>query len=739
MANEPNQYVQRGQQFNRPRKTGKTEKPKNNVDFNKGLEAGQDDINAPMATKQPTPQQAEELNDINNPQMQTQRPIAPPTEITRPPMKNPIGTDEVRKGYEILQKYKKGKQVLEDKITRNEKWWKMRHWDLMTTDENQDDPKPASGWLFNTIISKHADYMDSFPSSDILPREESDVEEADRLSSIIPVVMKQNDYKRVYSEEVWYKLKHGTGVFGVFWDGSKINGLGDVSIKSMDLLSIFWEPGITNIQDSENIFTVELVSNATLEQSYPQTQGQLSKTQDTLLKKYMYDESIDTTGKSAVIDWYYKKKVNGKDTLQYIKFVDDIVLYATENDREVPMMQKQMPMLDQNGLPILDDNGMPMMQTVEVPAGKPMAETGLYDHAKYPFVFDPLFPEAGMPVGFGFVDVCKNAQASIDVFNNAFEKNVQFVASPRYLVRNDGGINEEEFSNPNQLLIHVDGNLGEDSIKPVNTPEFINSNYIGILDQKIQEMKETAGNRDATTGGTQAGVTAASAIAAMQESAGKTSRDQISTTYETHKEVVYLVIELIRQFYTIPRQFRIIGASGQQEFTQYSNAGLQPQYQGNDFGVDMGYRVPAFDIEVKAEKESAYTQLSQNELAIQFYNQGFFNPQYSDQALACLDMMDFQGKGSVIEKIQANGTMYQQMLQMQQQMLQMAEMIDTLGLERGSDYQMASQMSDMINGRLNGMGANTPQGGPVNLDATRAESSVTANARAQANSATSPR
>ena len=731
MANEPNQYVQRAQQFNRPRRTGNVNSKKNNTDFNKGLNGGQDGYI-------PTQPAADKINNLlQEPQAQGAAVPASSSMQPQPTRALPIGENEVRKGMEILRKYKQGKQNLEDKITRNEKWWKMRHWDLMQTEYTIDDPKPASGWLFNVIISKHADYMDSFPASDILPREEDDVEEAQRLSSIIPVVMRQNGYKDVYSDEVWYKLKHGTGVFGVFWDSSKLNGLGDVAIKSMDLLSIFWEPGITDIQDSENLFTVELVSNATLEQQYPQCRGNLSKTNDNLIKKYMYDESIDTTGKSAVIDWYYHKRVNGKETLQYIKFVDDIVLYATENDTQVPTTTQMQPVLDETGAAVLDEMGQPVMQPVEVPTGKSMAERGLYDHGKYPFVFDTLFPEAGMPVGFGFVDVCKNAQASIDVYNNAFEKNVQFVASPRYLTRNDGGINEEEFSNPNQLLVHCDGNLGEDSLAPINTPTFINSNYIEILNSKISEMKETAGNRDATTGGTQAGVTAASAIAAIQESAGKTSRDQIATTYETHKEVVYLVIELIRQFYTIPRQFRIVGRGGQQEFTRYSNAGLQPQYQGTDFGVDMGYRVPVFDIEVKAEKESAYTQLSQNELALQFYNQGFFNPQYADQALACIDMMDFQGKGTVIEKIQANGTMYQQMIQMQQQMLQMAEMIDTLGKERGTEYHMAAQMADNINARLDAQGA--PRGSARMPETNLGESEVTANARERANNATSPR
>lgn len=724
----------RDNKYNRPQRTGQNNSAKNNSAFQKGVHGGQNDMQSALQY-QPTPEDIKPMmaGDQQQGQPPKQKNIAPVPAVQKG--HKPIGQDQVRKAMEILKKYKKGKQNLEDKITRNEKWWKMRHWELMQTEETMDDPKPASGWLFNTIISKHADYMDSIPTSNILPREEGDVEEAKRLSSIVPVVMEQNGYKSVYSEEAWYKLKHGTGVYGIFWDSSKLNGLGDVAINCVDLLTLFWEPGVKDIQKSKNFFSVELVDSETLEEQYPELKDNLSKTQDTLVKKYMYDESIDTTGKCAVVDWYYHKMVNGKKTLQYCKFVDDIVLYATENDTEIPMKQVAQPVTDEMGNPVLDEMGAPIIEMVEVPTGEAsMAERGLYDHGKYPFVFDVLFPEAGMPVGLGFVDICKNAQASIDIYNNAFEKNVQFVASPRYLARNDGGLNEDEFNNPNALIVHTDGNLGEDSLAPINTPAFINSNYINILDQKITEMKETAGNRDATTGGTQAGVTAASAIAAIQESAGKTSRDQISTSYEAHKQVVDLVIELIRQFYTMPRQFRITGAQGKQEFTQYSNAGLQAQHQGTEYGVDMGYRLPVFDIEVKAEKESAYTQLSQNELAIQFYNQGFFNPQYCDQALACIEMMEFHGKQMVVERIQQNGGMYKQMAQLMMQMQQMAEIIDQLS---GGKTQMAGSVADMIGEKL---GIAQTSGAMAKLpEVSMGESAITANARERANNATSPR
>lgn len=644
-----------------------------------------------------------------------------------------VGVDELRRAREILRRYKDGKKMLEEKIVRNEKWFKMRHWDLLKTEETLDDPKPASGWLFNCIISKHADFMDSYPSASILPREIGDQEEAQKLSSILPVVLEQNEFEAVYSEEVWYKLKHGTGVFGVFWDGSKLGGLGDISIRPLDLLNLFWQPGVTDIQKSEHFFSVELVDNDRLEEQYPHLRGKLHKDTDTLLKKYWYDENISTTGKSAVIDWYYHKTIDGKRTLQYCKFVDEEVLYATENDTEVETTVQAEGVYDDRGNPVLDEHGQYQVRYVERPSAPSMRTKGWYDHGMYPFVFDALFPEAGMPVGFGFVDVCKNAQTSIDIYNNAFEKNVQFTANPRYLTRNDGGMNETEFADPNALLVHTDGNLSQDSLVPITPPTLVNSNYIAILNQKIDELKETAGNRDTTNGGTASGVTAASAIAAMQEQSGKTSRDQIKTTYRAYEQVVTLAIELIRQFYDLPRQFRITGQQGQEEFVSYSNAGLQPKHQGVEFGQDMGYRLPVFDIRVEAQKESAYSQLSQNELALQFYGNGMFNPQYADQALAALDMMEFTGKQQVVQKVQKNGGMYQQMLLMQQQMLQMAETIDSL---TGGQTRMAEEMAKGINRGIQEGQART-QGGETKT--AGGENAVMTNARQRASQTATPR
>ena len=579
----------------------------------------------------------------------------------------PIGKEQVQKARQTLMKYKEGKANLEQKIIESEQWYKLRNWECMRKSQKPEQVEPVSGWLFNSIANKHADAMDNFPSPNILPREEGDKGEAEMLSSIIPVILEQNNFEETYDVEADDKLKGGTGVYGVFWDASKLNGLGDIAVESEDILSLFWQPGVTDIQKSRNFFHVDLRDNDVLIGEYPQLQGKLgSSTLD--LSKYIFDDTVDTTEKSAVIDWYYKKSQGGKTVLHYCKFVNDEVLFATENEME----------------PVVDEMGNIIRP--------PMADTGWYDHGQYPYVFDPLFRMKGTPCGFGYVDVAKSAQEYIDRGNQAIMENMLANSKPRHFIRNDGSVNEEEYADLSKSFVHVDGNLGQDSILPIQGKP-LNDIYVTVINNKIDELKETTGNRDISTGGTTSGVTAASAIAAMQEAGSKLSRDNNKASYRAFRKVCLMIIELIRQFYDMPRCFRIMGENGTARYVEYSNAGIQPQNQGMEMGVDMGKRVPLFDIEITAQKQSPYSKMSQNELALQFFGAGFFNPQMADQSLACLEMMDFDRKHFIMQRIAQNGGMYQQMMMMQQQMIQMAQMIDQA---KGSN--LAEQIAAGITG-----------------------------------------
>ena len=553
----------------------------------------------------------------------------------------PIGREEVNHADQLLKEYKQGKANLENRIVENEQWYKGRHWGIINSGGkvNPGDPEPASAWLLNSISNKHADAMDNYPEPNVLPREEADEQDAKLLSDVIPVVLEQNDYQTTYSDVWWDKLKCGTGVTGVFWDSSKNNGLGDVDIRPVDLLQLYWEPGITDLQKSANIFHVELVDREALQAQYPFLATALMASDPLGKTEYLYDDTVDTTKKTLVVDWYYKVKDGGRDIVHYCKYVCGEVIYASENDPEY-------------------------------------AQRGFYDHGKYPFILDPLFPVKGTPCGFGYIDVCKSPQLYIDKLDQVMIKHAVMGARQRYFVRGDGSVNEDEFADTTKDFVHFTGSGNpNDSLIPIVVPE-IGGTFLDLRTLKIDEMKETSSNRDFSQGSTASGVTAASAIAALQEAGSKTSRDMIKASYNSFVQICYLVIELIRQFYREDRFFRIVGQQGQMEFVRFNGAQIAARPQGNDFGLDMGYRVPIFDIKVTSQKSSPFSTVAQNERAKELYGMGFFRPDLADQALAALDMMDFEGIEQVRQRIAENGTLYQQVQQMQQQLVQLAAIVD---------------------------------------------------------------
>ena len=631
--------------------------------------------------------------------------------IAAPPAQA-IGPEQLLKVTQVLEKYKAGKTQTENRIIASENWWKLRN----TTEEQKVSNiggdggfTSVSGWLHNVIVSKHADAMEAYPEPNILPRESTDKGEAGKLTAIIPCILEQNQFETTYSNAMWQKLKTGTGVYKVVWDSGKLNGLGDIAVERVNLLNIYWEPGITDIQNSRYFFHTELWDKDVLEERYPQLKDKI-KGKAFSSSKFLYDDHVDTENKHTVIEVYYHKYVGGKKTLQYCKYVGDQVLYATENETQ------------------------PMMDMATGQHKEPMALTGLYDHGKYPYVFDALYPIEGSPCGYGYIDICRNPQTVIDLLNTSFVKNAMVGAIPRYFRRQDGGVNAEQFLDLSQPLVDVTGNIDESALRRIEH-DTLDANYIAVLDRTIQELRETSGNTETSTGNISSGVTAASAIAALQEASGKGSKDSTQTSYRAYTQIVDLCIELVRQFYDMPRQFRIVGQYGMEQYVSYTNAGMQPQHQGNDFGQDMGYRLPVFDIKVSAQKQNVYTKVSQNELAIQFFQMGFFNPQLTDQALMCLEMMDFDGKDGIMQKVAQNGTMFQKLVQYMQMALIFAHAVRP-DMVQGISQDIMQTMG-AAGGAPSGASAKMFQSDHI-AGIGKKESTRMANARSRANEASQP-
>lgn len=536
----------------------------------------------------------------------------------------------------IHQEYVSGLSALYQRIRDNEEWWRMRNdaQERKVTEIGKDGGFVAkSAWLVNVVISKDADGIEAYPEPAIQPRERADRKTADTLSAVIPCVLELNGYRKVWRTTKSRKHRHGCGIVKVFWDKSKLGGLGDIAIESVNPLNLAWKPTTMDIQKSPYFFHQEYVDKDALLAMFPQAKEELSAPENVPLFN-PDDERKDLRNVATVVECYYKVPVPtgipgvSRDVLHYVVYTGGVVLYASEDD--------------------------------------PKCRDGWYHHGRYPYEFDSLFPGEDSAFGRGYIDVGKNTQTQIDLLNTAFIKNAMVGALPRFMTQEgNSSVNVGDFLDLSKPIVPVKGGIDERILREVPHKP-LEGNYLNLRDSLIQELRETTGNTESSTGNAGSGVTAASAIAALQEASNKVSRAENDDSYGAFANVVRMVIELMRQFYTAPRIFRITGRQGQEEFTSFDNTGLKPQTLNDPMGEATGLRKPEFDVIVHAQKATAYQRMAQNEMALQFYNAGFFDPARAEQAIMCLEMMDFQGKEEVLGKVRSNAQMHQMMLQFAQ-------------------------------------------------------------------------
>lgn len=530
----------------------------------------------------------------------------------------------------ILTKYQSGKSKYDERYVENDRWYRSQHWDIMRkkTDKSS-DPEPVSAFLWNTLANRHGDLMDAFPEPVMVEREASDKPEADMLSKITKFVLDRNKFRKTYSDNAWYKVKSGTACYHVLWDTSLEGGLGDIAVRKVDLLRLYWEPGIDNIQDSPYVFALSVMDNKKLQSKYPVLQDKNLKSSFDL-KSYSDEEKPDLEEKSVVIDVYYKvEDDNGLTELHLDKIVGGLIVETTQGKKP------------------------------------------LYKHGKYPFVFDALFPEEHSLLGFGVVDIIKSPQMYIDKLDQILTRNALVAGKYRVLYKDGGGIDPTALADVSQDFVPCQGGLREGEDYAVLQAEALPSSILEHRSRKIQELKEVSGTNDFNRGSGGNGITAASAILALQEAGNKLSRAMVASTYDAYTEICYQIIELIAEFYDETRKFRITNEQGDVEYVEYNNAGLQPQpLEAAVPGMEQEERKPIFDVVVHAEKYTPFAALAQNELAKELFAAGFFQPEMAPAALTAMELMSFEGKDRIVKIIREK---YEESINMQQ-MQQEAQM-----------------------------------------------------------------
>lgn len=509
-----------------------------------------------------------------------------------------ISREFIADALDAFEQYKSDKQAIIARIRDDERLY--NSWFTKRSDVLRNEPIDEAPFIFSAIENAVADASENYPSPNILERTAPGAAAAEKLSKIIPVCLEMNSFKKKWKEIIRNKLKLGTGIFGVFYNEQR----GEIDIRRCDILDVYCDVHLEDIQDSPFFFCVSAVDNALLRSAYPEFADLFSG--DAQIEQLT--DSYRIKNRSEVIDCYYKK---ADGTLQLIKFCRKTVIAATED---------------------MDD----------------YCKSGLYDHGMYPFIFDCLYPQNNCPFGYGMIDIAKTTQTVIDKLGMAITRNVMQTSAVRYFSKHNGGVNESEFKDLERQIVHYDGD--SEGIKIIQgTP--LSEYATEYRELKKDELKELLSNRDFQQGSTTRGVTAATAIENLQQAGEKRSRSMIDDTYITYKRLVQMIIELLRQFHTDRREYRSDDEYGQKSFIEFSSDELYECIQNED-GKSM-LKALEFDIDVVPQRENPFTKENSNNTILTFWSSGMFNPASYEQAIMALKNMSFDGKEKLIADMQA--------------------------------------------------------------------------------------
>ncbi len=505
----------------------------------------------------------------------------------------------LERAYQLFAEFRSAYVPEWKRLEDCERMYRGDHWhDVPMTDRNE--PRPVTPILQSTVENLQAELMDRVPEPVIAPETPRDAE----VAQVIEAVVKQNHDADCYARE-YRKLTHDLLVSGycvqeIGYDSALNGGIGGAFLRHVDVRSILFDPLATDMQDGRAVFKISLRTREYIERHYPEQ------------APFLTGDAYGTP--DAVEDEVLRG--NRQNTMLLIEY------WWREYDALEDRYSVHMAQLA--GHTVLSDS-------------RDVKPEGYFDHGMYPFQLTTLFTRKGSCLGLGIVDMFATQQRYADKLDQILLKNALMASHNKLLVTEASGFDAEDLRDWAKEVHRGESLNGVTWFSTPPLPAYI----IGYIEKIRESIKQESGANDFSRGMVNGGVTASSAIASLQEMSNKRSRMVSRLLHEAFRDAVRMEIEVEREFNFFTRTVMITADGATKEAT-FESAMLVRLAPGN-------VALPIeFLISVRAQQESKYNAMSQNELVLKMLAAGMMRPEQA------VELMVFDGKEQMLKTIQEN-------------------------------------------------------------------------------------
>lgn len=519
-----------------------------------------------------------------------------------------------------------------------------------------DKPTIQLQTLKSTFNNCVADQMDNMPEALMVPETKDLTGVADDLTDIVRFILNENNYEAVHRRRVEDFFCTGTAVTQIAWDRDMDHGRGNVAVLRWPVEAFLWDPAAENIQDARALFKVSWHPMSWYEQHYPDKREAMGS-DETIFSDLGVPDSQEGSqpgdeNKAMLVEYWYRlyDAQKRRYTINVAYLAGGVLLEKAEN---------------------------------------------VYQHGMYPFVVDAFTPIEGLPVGDGMVQELAPMMRYINRYASYIDMNLRMASKGRLLVDRAAGLDKEALLDWETDVIEGD-RIDASAIQWLQTTPFT-SMVTGQMLQLQNDIKQDSGQNQFTRGETAGGVTAASAISALQEAGGKMTRMRTNALNSGFREIVEQVMWLISQFYDKKRALYVTGHKDGSE--REVDASPEHLFGKRDKGT---LPPPPYTVQVQVQRRNPLRQQAQNELFMQAYSMSAQAGQIFPLSVL-FELLQVDGKDKILPVLRQIDAITQQMQQLAQQNEMLTQQNAQLQQSVAGLEELNGQYAQQMRGGASGM------------------------------------
>ena len=427
----------------------------------------------------------------------------------------------LHRGYELFERFRIGLTEAHDEMRRARMLRQLRQDERSAT-------APVGNTLGSCVDNAIADQVDNLPEAQLLPEREETARSAEEMSDVVSYVLYHAGWPGKYQVIMEDAIVTGTGVAEVFWDDEAEDGEGMVNVLAWHPEDFYPDPAVENLQDGRACFKVTHTTVDWVEAHYPHAKGYVGEDRSLPWQEGLGEDAPQDDARTTLIEFWYKRyDANSRRTSVHMaQMAGGALLYSTE----------------------LGFGG----------ADRAAYADGVYAHGQYPFTLYKFRHVWRRPFGTGLIHDYRETQSAIDRYTKYIDDNARQSSIQRHFIRRGSGINAEDVADMRKTIIEWEGSDIREVLQTVQAQPLSGQVY-EMMTYLADSMKQDCGQNQFTRGEAGLGVTAASAIEALQNAGNKITRWHTEIFKDAFREMVEQIIWVLSEYLEPGRTLRIVG------------------------------------------------------------------------------------------------------------------------------------------------------------------------------------